>query len=793
MLKNYLTVALRTLRRNRGYTLINVGGLAVGLACCLLIGLYVQDERSYDRFHEKAGRIHRLVAEGYAAVGPPVAGALKTDFPGLVEDAARLWPIQNPSTLRHEGKAFVERRVSFADPSVFAVFSYPMRAGDSGTALEAPFSMVVTASVAQKYFGDGDPLGRTVEMWGRDFEVTGVIADVPAQTHYPLDVLVSLSSLPSYLSEGMMDNWQWAGFYTYALLHEGASAKKIEAALPAFYARHTSDPPADPRLQALTSIHLHSDLDKEAAPPGNAAYVYLLATVAALVLVLACVNFMNLSTARSVERAKEVGMRKTVGATRRQIAAQFLGEAVLLAVAALALALLLVQAALPLFGEVAGKDLALRYDAGTLLTLLGLVGIVGLGAGSYPALFLSGFAPTSILRGDLPSRFAGAGLRRTLVGVQLALSVGLLVGAGVVQQQFSFLKNKDLGFDKERIVVVEAANYDALREELRDAPGIASVSASSGVPGERFQTLAIHADGMPVDSTRSMRWLGVDYGFFETMGIERTAGRFFSKTRGTDTERAFIINEAAAHALGWRDPVGKQIAHYRFGEDGATLEVAKEGEVVGVTRDFHYASLHGPVEPLVMSVASGEDLNLAVLRLRGGAKDGAKGGRAKRALGQIEAAWTRVNPGDSYFHFFLDDFTAQQYRAEQQLSRVFGGFTALALFVACLGLFGLAAFAAEQRRKEIGIRRVLGASTASVVGLLSKEFAALVGVAFAVAAPLAYLGARWWLGGFAYRVELGPGVFAGAGALVLAVTLATAAWHAWRAARTNPAQALRDE
>ena len=783
MLTNYFKIAYRNLKRHKGYAFINVAGLAVGMACCVLIGRYVADERSYDRFHENADRTYRLTVDGYASVQPPAAPALEQDYPGLVEHAVRFWPIKAPATVRSEGRAFAERRISFADPDVFDVFSYPMRAGNPDEALAAPWTIVLTASMAQKYFSDANALGKTLQFWGQDVEVTGVIADVPANTHYPFDALVSMASLESLFGE-MMANWTWTDFYTYVLLQEGTSAGQLDAALLPFYGRHTDAPLPPPGLQALTDIHLYSDLQKEVTPGGNTAYLYLLVMIALLVLMVAGVNFMNLATARSLGRAKEVGMRKALGARRPQLVGQFLGEAVLLSLAALLVALLLAELALPLFNSVAGKNLSLGYGESGLvvLALIGLALVVGLGAGIYPAFFLSRFHPATVLKGKTP-RASGLTLRKELVVFQFAVSIGLVAGAIVVQQQRAYLQSKNLGFDQERVVVTEAGNYGPFVEALRRQPGVASVAATREVPGQRFQTLPIRTEAMPADSALDVRVMGVDYGLIETMGIQIVEGRPFSLEQGTDGQQAFLVNEAAARVLG--TDVSGRLALYNFAEDGATFEVVKEGDVVGVTEDFNYASLHGSVEPLVIHLVTGEDVGQVAVRLRPG--------DVRAGLAQVEAAWQATNPGDPFDYFFLDSYLEAQYRAEEQLSQVFGGFTALALLIAAFGLFALAAFTATQRTKEIGVRKVLGASVFGLVALLSKDFAKLVLIAFVIAVPMAYLAMQQWLADFAYRIDLGVGVFLLAGGLALAVALAAVSYHAIRVARADPVESLRYE
>ncbi len=782
MLRNYILVALRALRRHPLYALLNVAGMAVGMACCLMIGSYVREELSYDRFHAHADRLYRLTTDGFAAAQPPAAAALIQDFPGQVEAAARLWPTPAPATIRRGSEAFVERGVSFADPAVFDVFTLPVREGDARAALSAPHSIVLTASLADKYFGDASALGQSVEFWGEAYTVTAVIEDLPAATHYPIDALVSMASLEPILGN-MMDNWQWAGFYTYVLLREGTTARDLAPALASFFERHTDAPLETPQLQRVTDIHLHSDLKKEVAANGSAAYTYLLATIALLVLVVACINFVNLTTAYAGRRAREIGMRKALGARRGQLVVQFLGEAVLLSLAAFAVAVGLTWLAQPLFAVLAGQPFDVSLDAPTLAVLVGLGIVVGLAAGSYPALVLSGFRPVAVLKGQGGLMGGGGLVRKTLVVGQFAVSIGLVAGALVVFQQLHHLQNQSLGFDAEHLVVTEAGRAAPYLAALAEQPGVVSAAATGSVPGQRMQTLPLHTDAMPADSAYDIRVMNVGFGFLETMGIRMAEGRSLSRAHPSDVQEGFVLNEAAARKLG--AAVGTPVALYNFSDDGAAFDVSRSGTVVGVTEDFNYASLHSPIEPLVVQLTEGESLDYVVVRLHSG--------DVRSGLAQVEAAWQQSNPGDPFDASFLDDQLDEQYRTEQRLSRIFAVFTGLALFVALLGLFGMTAHALQQRTREIGIRKALGATPFGLVVRFSKEVLVLLGIAFVVATPIAYAALNQWLDGFAYRVRLTPAVFLMAGAFAIGVGLLTVGVHAYRAAWANPVKSLRYE
>ncbi|GAB5535847.1 MAG: ABC transporter permease [Rubricoccaceae bacterium] len=802
MLRHYLRTALRGFRREKFYTGLNIAGLAVGLACCLLILLYVQDETSYDQFYADADRIVRI-AEDYAtetgvsrlATTPvpiaPILGESRTD----IDHVTRVLLSESLVSSRPD-RQFTESGFAYADSAFFEVFPLAFKAGDAETALDAPMSVVLTASMAERYFGDTVPIGETLSIRNEegafDFDVTGVIEDIPANSHLAVDVLASMVSLESM--DPQYENWWYPRVYTYARLAAGANPATLEAELPDLIAgvptdyRYSDAPPAF-TVQSVPDIHLHSQREAEMAPNSNAAYVTLFTLIAFGVLAIACVNFMNLATARAVRRSREVGMRKAIGAGRRQLVVQFLAESVAIAALAALLAIGLVALALPSFNAVAGKSLVLALGAAELGVLVALVMGTGLIAGSYPALILSGFQPVRSLRGTVAAgRPMDVLLRKGLTTIQFALSMALIVGSLAVYRQLDLLREDRLGFDKEHVVTVQLrdrddqVNHEALETVWSGLPGVQAVSASSGVPGmeEGTHTFEVFPDAAAQDSLR-MQVLFVGYDYAEALGLELVAGRDFDRDYPGDVTGAFVLNEAAAQTMGWENPVGERLSlRYHLGED-----VIKAGEVVGVIRDFQYHALREAPVPTLLHLLPGTYYN-DVMSAR------LAPGNPQPALAAMEAAWAEFNPDRPFEFAFLDDQFDALYRAEARLGVLTLWFTILAIGIACLGLLGLAAHAAERRRKEVGVRKVLGASIPGLVRLLVGEFMRPVGLAAVLAVPLAYLVLDRWLDGFAERIVLGPDLFAlaiGLGGLVAVVTVSI---HALRSAMYDPIRALRD-
>ncbi|MEM6326851.1 MAG: ABC transporter permease [Bacteroidota bacterium] len=803
MFRHTLTLSLRVLRRDRFFTGLNIAGLAVGLACCTLILLHVRDEASYDRFFDNADRIVRIV-EDYAteagtshlATTPvPLAPVLAEGSPDL-EQVARFFPAEVLVSAGPD-RRFMEPRFAYADSTFFEVFAMPFRAGEPASALDRPMSVVLTRTTAERYFGNADPLGERLTIRGEDgpfdFTVTGVIEDVPPNSHLAVDFLASFSSLETTMP--YHDSWWHPRVYTYGLLQAGAPAETLEADLPDLVAsrpngyRYTDAPPAF-TVQALTDIHLRSQREAELKPNGSAAYVSLFTLIAFGVLGIACVNFMNLATARAAKRAREVGVRKAIGAGRGQLAMQHLGESMVMAVLAGVLAMGLAAMALPAFNNVTGTSLTLSLGVDEVLLLGALVLATGLIAGSYPAFVLSRFQPVQTLRGMTSTGPASEVLlRRGLTAVQFALSMALVVGSLAVYRQLDLLREDRLGFDKERVVTLPLRDQEAqighetLEEALRRVPGVQAVSASSGVPGmqDGYASFEIIPERAAIDSLEIMV-ITVGHEFREALGLEVVAGRDFDDAFPSDTERGFIITAAAARTLGWSEPVGERLTldYYLDGQQ------SKAGEIVGVVRDFQYHALREAPRPVLFHLLPGTYYN-DVVAVRLGPGD------PRPSLDAMREAWAAFAPDRPFEYAFLDDQFDALYRSEARLGVLTTWFTVLAVGIACLGLLGLAAHATERRRKEIGVRKVLGASATRIVRLLVSDFLRPVLAAVVLAVPLAYVIVDHWLDGFAERITLGPDLFGLAVGLGLLVAAATVVVHAIRAATADPVRALRPE
>jgi putative ABC transport system permease protein len=789
MLKNYVLIALRTLRSRPGYTLVNVGGLGLGLACAFLIVLFIQHERSFDRFHTQSDRIARVLLswEGGPKASTPagLAPDLATAFPEI-EAAVRVDLNRRPY-LRIGGES---RRVSgyaLADPSFFEVFDFELLRGDPATALEDPHSLVLTESAADVLFGEADPLGETVTYDdGTDLTVTGVVADPPPTSTLDFEYLGSFEIYREWWGGEGLSDYTNHNFLTYFLLQPGTDLEALEAKFAAWgrerFPSWFADEPADyepVELQPLQAIHLTPSITFESLPTRDPSYLWVFGAVAVLIVLIAAVNFTNLATARAAQRAKEVGVRKAIGARQRQLVGQFLGESLLLSVLAIGLALGLVAVLLPAFNDAVGAGVTL--GVGGLRTTLLLVGLglaTGLMAGAYPALYLSAFRPARVLKGEVSRGRGGFWLRRGLIVFQFAASVVLIVGALTVHRQLDYMQTRDLGFEGEQVLFFSQApglheQYVAFRQELLASPQIQNVAWSTP-PGRvgtnRGYKWPGQADGE--EDGESLWTIIAGPGYLETMGVELVAGREFVSL--ADTHDTYILNQTAVEALGIEDPVGHPFRAWD----------RPMGEVIGVAKDFHFQSLHSAVEPVVINYKPDWVGTIAVRTAAGGVGE---------ALDHVRATWAAFAPGYAFEYHFLDEDFGRAYEAEAQLVQRFGFFAGIAIFIACLGLFGLAAYTAEQRRKEIGVRKVLGASVPQIMRLLAGEFARLVLVGFVLAAPVAYLAMDRWLGDFAYRVGLGPGVFVLAGGVALLVALAAVSSQAVRAATADPVRALRYE
>ena len=805
MLRNYIKIAFRNLWRHRTYTIINILGLAIGMACVMLILLYVQSETGVDKFHANKEDIYRLNIQATnpqtgevmeRAIGPyRLAKEMAVDFDDMTLSR---FTVRGREGIIVNEVEYSEDALAFVEPNVFDVFTFPLLKGDKATALEDPYSVVLSESAAQKYFGDADPLGQTMEIRERDFSVTGIMADIPDNSQLKFDVLVSLNCAEDVFSRIVIENWGEGSSWTFAMT-DGKRPEQYEKRLADFVGVKLEEwSNFSPKIvmQPLPELYLHSkDISTGGPPGGDIVYVYAFSFIALFILIIACINYVNLATARSSLRAREVGLRKVVGAQQKQLVGQFLSESTILAFTALALGLTIAALALPYFNQLAGKEMALNalFDTSMLGWLLLITLFVGVVAGAYPAVVLSGYKPIGTISGSINRTLKGVGLRKGLVTFQFATSIFLLIVTAVVYQQLSYCANLDLGFDRDHIVLVQGTplemrgSYDQFRTELLSNPQVVNSAASSRVPpGTLSSSLRARPEGVPEDEQRGMQTVWTDYDFIETMGFEMASGRSFSRDFPADAQTGFIINEAAAQDIGWSldEAINKTFGSSEIKDwDGGQWE-ERDGRVIGVLKDFHFESLKEEIIPTVYFIAPYMAWNY-VIRIRPE--------RVDETINYIEGVWANHNPGIPFEYTFVDENYAELYDTEQRQGRIFALFAGLAVFIACLGLIGLASFTAERKKKELGVRKVLGASSFGLVVLLSKEFTWLVGIAFLVAAPLSWYVMDNWLQDFAYRMQLGIAVFAFAGIVSVLLAWVTVAMQTARTAYRNPVDALRYE
>lgn len=806
MYKNYYKIAWRNLLKKKAYSFINIFGLGLGIACCLLIFMFVQDETSYDNYHAKRERIYRVI-HGESAGDPkngvaaypywvwgnaPIGPALKNDFPEIekvVQFSGRA-----DILLTNEDKMYQEDGVFFMDSTVFDVFSWKLLKGNPKTALAAPYSIVLTETTARKYFGDQDPLGKSLkasESAGRsnegDYTVTGVMEDVPLNSHFRFNALLSMSTFKKSRPD-VFDAWGYVDFYTYFLVNEQFNEDTFKSKIPDFLARHKEYPDSKYliAIEPLKDVYLRTKAERQPGETGSLSNLYVFSIIGLFILVIAIINFMNLSTARSMERGKEVGIRKSIGADRSSLIYQFLGESLIVVFLSTAIALLLVGLAVPHMIGFTGKELHLQsfLNWRALSSLVGTMLVIGLMAGSYPALVLSGFNPVLILKGITRSNAGGAGLRRVLVVFQFTLSIALIAGTMIVYFQMNHLLDKDLGFDKEQMLVLDY-NYDAvvnqksevLKTELEKNASVLSVAFSRSVPGSYFPHAGTEIetpDGEMKQMGQPIFQVGLD--FVTHFGLKLVAGRTYSRAHPSDSSHALIINEAAARQYGYSNPA--EVVGKKFSQWG------REGIVIGVVKDFNFESLHRNIEPLTLPFAPYESRYLS-LKIRSENIE-----ETVKAVGEV---WRRLVPHRPFLYSFLDDDFNKQYQSDFMFRRLFTTFACLAIFIACLGLLGLATYTAERRTKEIGIRKVLGADLRSIVGLLSRDFIKLVLIAILLATPISCYAMHQWLEGFAYRMEIHSWIFILAGSMALLVALVTISYQSIRSAVMNPVSSLRSE
>ncbi|MBD3413193.1 MAG: FtsX-like permease family protein, partial [Candidatus Aminicenantes bacterium] len=789
------------IKKNKVDSFINIAGLSVGIASFILIGLHVKEELCYDQFHEKGDRIYRVVYEinrpgslSQTAMTPaPLGPALVNDYPEVTNFTRLCF---KDTSMSYRDKRFYEK-LCYADSRLFDVFSFPLVKGNPDTVLNDPHSLVLTREMAQKYFGTQDPMGKTITIDGEnDFLVTGILAPIPQNSHFHVNCIAPFKSLFEQ-KKGMIHYWGNIFFYTYILLAEDADVIPLEEKMPQFSLKYIGgsfkelfgdDLDKVPswyrfHFQPLKRIHLHSHLSDEIEPNSDITLVYVHTAAALFILVIACINFMNLSTARSSTRAKEVGIRKVAGAVRGDLIKQFLGESFLFVLISLLLGLVLVYAFIPSFNAISGKELSLAdLGAGTVFGFLASICVlVGGISGSYPAFFLSSFKPVDSLRGRLHSRKSRPLTRTFLVVFQFTVSILLIIGTLIIHNQMMFIQNKNLGFDEQNIIIVKdpfrevIPEYQAFKEELRRQSNVKAVSVSSGVPGMELNTTTVRPEGSEFNESISMDVLMVDYDFIETMGIQIAKGRNFSRDFVSDRGRAFIINQSAAHNLGWESPVGQKLE---------IIGGSQKGEVIGMAQDFHCNSLHHMIAPMMMVLVPMRAKYFVV-------KIGFH--NVPQTIDSIGQTWNRFAEGEPFDYSFMDTRLDNLYQSEQSLEKTLIYFSILAVFIACLGLFGLASFAAEQRIKEIGIRKVLGASVSSLMLLLFKEYTKWVLLANIIAWPAAYFIMRNWLQNFAYRTSMELWSFILAGSLALFIAVVTMSFQTVKAALSNPVENLRYE
>ena len=788
MLSRHLSIALRTLRKRWGYTLIHILGLAAGLAACFLIGRYVVHEWSYDRFHADADDIHRVTQTRRfgtvqeLAVTPPLLGpAMKASFPS-VEGVVRL--VRQSMTVEEGGDAFRNQAVVTADSSFLEVFSFPVQRGaPPAEALAAPYAAVLTASAAERYFGAADPVGQPIEVQGRGvpgtYTVRAVVADVPETSHLQFDVVASVATIQE--EQPQFFSWGSNMFYTYVQLADGTDPASLEAQFDALVEQNLGEEQVGTiafALQPLTDIHLYSDLIFDLGGAGSGTLIMVLAAIAVLVLVIAGINFVNLSTARATERAQEVGVRKAMGAGRGSLVGQFLIESLLIAGVATLSAIGLAWLGLPLLNALTGQAFtgAILAQPTVWGGIVGIAALVGLAAGSYPALVLSGFRPVAVLQSKGSTGAGGAWLRRGLTVAQFVVTIGLIAATIVVYQQFDYIRAKDLGYDADRLMIAAPggpSETGRLRQIWQDAAGVEAVAAVSQWVGDLpTRNIRRTADG----EGQAVRLMDVTPGFTEATGVQVLAGRGFRSRRAGDTLGTGLINAAAAQALGWRTP------------SEAVGQTVREGDtawrIVGVVDDFHYNALYSAVDPLFIR-SRPFAWRRVLVRVPPERAD-----QARAALGD---GWEAVVPGRPLELASVRDQRAQLYQTDRRLGQLVGILAGLTVLIACLGLLGLAAHTATQRTREIGVRKALGATVSQIVVLLTTDVLKLIGIALVLAVPLAYLALQRWLADFAYRTEIGVGAFLLAGGLALVVAVLTVSTQTIRAAATDPVNALRSE
>lgn len=816
MIKNYFKIAWRNLMKNKIFSFINILGLSTGLACCMLITLYILNETSYDSYQKNADQIYQVGTE-FKGLGnfkklpntPAAMGEImKSVFPQIQQTTRLVRLFAEDKTLLQYTpengtiKSFYETKGYLADSTFFRMFTYNFIEGNPSTALSNPNSVVLSEEIAKKIFGNQPALNKVIHISSstngdHDFQVTGVFKPIKKPSHIDGrfflstmggDVATMIKNAGTNLANNNM-------YYTYLLLAPGSDPKKIEAQFPAFVDKYIGKDLKALGFQkgqfliALKDIHLYNGFDNDVTPTGSVTYLYILASIALFTLLIACINFMNLATARSSKRSSEVGIRKVLGAEKKFLIAQFLGESVMMSLIAFIFALLFTELLIPAFNAVSGKNLSLNFSNIAIVIVFLLLSILtGLLAGGYPAFYLSSFNPAKVLKGKFSNSFAAVSLRKGLVIFQFVISVVLIIASVVIAQQMNYMRSADLGFDQERQIVIPLRSqnakkiYNAFKGELLKQSTIANVGASMFYPGiTNFADNILYKEGESMQQGKDVRMNYVDTRFLQTLNIEPVAGRLFSDDFHSDTAQAIILNEKGIKELGFTSPqesIGKKL-YFDFQGKNYSFHI------VGVVKDFHYEDLHLPITPYGFQLSLDAQYNYMIVH--------AKPGNINNILTSIKNTWHDLNSSEPFEYSFLDKDFQKNYDAENRLSAIVGYFTAIAILISCLGLFGLATFSAEQRIKEIGVRKTLGASVSSIVTLLSKDFLKLVGIAVLIASPLAWFAMNKWLQGFAYRIHISWPVFVITTIASFLIALITISFQAIKAALANPVESLRSE
>jgi len=799
MFTNYFKVAIRNILRSKVYSFINIAGLAIGFLCFTLIFIFIKNELTYDTFHEKSDLIYRPVeiqhepgvgTQHVAVTMGPLAPALKSDFPDILS-ATRIYRLWNVFFKVGEN-GYYENGICLVDPDMFDIFTMPFIKGDPATALDEPNNLVITQEIARKFFGNADPIGKTMTAsyyWGQDeFTITGIIENYPKNSHLTFTMLGSFSLLESRLS--WMKSWYTNSMATYVLLKNGTNIADLEAKFPDFLRKYRTEENAkddlELYLQSLGDIHLHSDHIRYQTfnnRQGSINIIYTFSIIAVFIILIACINFMNLSTARSAKRAREVGIRKVLGSDKKNLIYQFLGESLLISVLALILAYFMVELVYPLFESILGERIISSYyhQPVFIAQLIGIALVVGIISGSYPAFYLSSVLPVATLKGSHATSKPGAILRKILVLVQFSIAIALIASTGIVMDQMKYIRNKDLGYSKEQIVYLKVNTNKArekiplIKTELLNNAKIRDVSATSGLSGGSGSQGTMTALNNDEEQKMMMRYSYVDFDYLSTMEIDLIQGRDFSRKYSSDTLSSVIINETAARELGWDNPIGKE---FRGDEDEPNYKV------IGMAKDYHFYSLRQKIEPLIMFISLKQAFYM-VIKINTA--------DIQSTLEYIEQTWNKHLPDHPYEYAFLDEYFDKMYKSEADTGKLFGYFSIIAILIGCMGLFGLASFTVEQRTKEIGVRKVLGATVANIITLLSKDFMKWVIMSAVIAYPVVYYLMKTWLSNFVYKTDIQIFTLFAAGFIVVFIAFLTVSFQAIKAAMTNPAKTLRYE